>query len=78
MFVVGRYHYEQILKRYEQSKPTFTDSNKNIASLSGENNTIILFVTHNLISSWVEVVGLLLKSFEFGDGWSVSALVQIY
>ncbi|CAG01983.1 unnamed protein product, partial [Tetraodon nigroviridis] len=32
--VTMRYHYEQILKRYEQSKPTFTDSDKNVASLS--------------------------------------------
>lgn len=43
--LVVRYHYEQILKRYEQSKPTFTDSNKNIASLSGENGSVILFMT---------------------------------
>lgn len=45
VFGVGRYHHEQILKRYEQSKPTFTSSNKNIDSLSGENRTIILFRT---------------------------------
>ncbi|TWW72697.1 nicotinamide/nicotinic acid mononucleotide adenylyltransferase 3 [Takifugu flavidus] len=32
--VTMRYHHEQILKRYEQSKPTFTSSDKNIASLS--------------------------------------------
>lgn len=45
VFGVGRYHHEQILKRYEQSKPTFTSSNKNFDSLSGENRTIILFRT---------------------------------
>lgn len=43
--LLGRYHYEQILKRYEQSKPTFTDSTKNIASLTGENRSVILFMT---------------------------------
>lgn len=60
VFGVGRYHHEQILKRYEQSKPTFTSSSKNIVSLSGENRTIILFRPDSQL--WLPAVMLRLKS----------------